>query len=291
MQGQELNFKDAIRLEINRFRAGLSSFERDRALLSVQVNPVSVDPNHLLDDVYLTKISKLADILALLGHSTAEDKILASIGLDTTYHDGVDFWNLNLNGDNCIGSGCEVCYEEQAMPKLNSSKSSSFLCFLCHKKACEVCCAGKGATLLHNYNVKENKRISGSSSQSGSSHGGRKESSSFPIPPDGFICKVCCSEDTLYALYVDYVRTLASLRRRDRVDSAATDALSQIGASWSGADYERVGEGFRTLLKGKDSLAEFPYASFLHSVRTLIFLFFHGYFMHSSFHSFLYVAG
>ncbi|CAA6664754.1 unnamed protein product [Spirodela intermedia] len=272
----ELDYEDAMKLEIKRLGAGLSAADRDRALRSIEVNPDTIDPNRLVNDFDLLKLSKSADILAWLAHSAFEDKIVASIGLDIADHIGIDFWNLNVNGDNCIGSGCEVRCAAQAAEKLpsskpsNQSKPSLIVCFFCGKRSCVVCCAGKGATLLAGYNSRENKRLSGSSSQSGSSHGGRSEGSYGPVPPDGFICKICCNEEIIYALYVDYVRTLTSLRRRDRADSAARGALGQLAgseteANQSSGEYDRSNKWLRTLLNQKESLAEFPYASFLHS--------------------------
>lgn len=272
-----MDFEDAMKLEIKRLGAGLSAADRDRALRSVEVNPDTIDPNRLLNDYDLLRLSKLADTLAWLGHSAFEDKIVGSIGLDTADHSGIDFWNLNVNGGYCVGSGCEVHCAAQSAEELpsskpsNQSKSSLVVCFFCGKKSCAACCAGKGATLLAGYNSRENKRLSGSSSQSGSSHGGRSEGSYGPVPPDGFICKMCCNEEILYALYVDYVRTLTSLRRRDRADSAASGALAQLVGSGteayqSSGEYDRSSKWLRTLLNEKESLAEFPYASFLHSV-------------------------
>ncbi|XP_078444731.1 putative phosphoinositide phosphatase SAC9 isoform X2 [Wolffia australiana] len=265
--GHNLVFEDALKLEISRLKAGVSAAERDRALRYLEIDPATVDPNRFLNDFDLIKISRLSDTLSLLGHSLAEDKALASIGLDIADHDAIDFWNLNLGRNGCLGSGCEVHCEEQFTEKPSSVKASTYLCFFCGKRACQVCCAGKGASLLASYISRESRRVSGSSSQSGSSHGSRGGSSPFPITQDGFICKMCCSEEIRYALYVDYARTLISLRRRSRADSAAQGALSQI----IGSQTERTPDSrqwLRNFLNGEDSLAEFPGATFLNSVET-----------------------
>ena len=71
---------------------------------------------------------------------------------------------------------------------------------------------------------------------------------------------------------MDYVRVLSSLRRQGRADSAAHKAVAQvighdlqtISDSWQ--DQEVAKRQLRQLLDGEESLAEFPYASLLHSV-------------------------
>ncbi|MQL98107.1 hypothetical protein Taro_030802, partial [Colocasia esculenta] len=271
----KLDFVEAMKLDILRLQVNLSAAERDRALLSISVDPATIDPNRLVDDFYLLRLCKLANNLALLGHAALEDKIIASIGLDATDNDDIDFWNLNVNGETCISTVCEVHYETQSTRKVSSSMHSSksepsyVVCSLCSKKACKVCCAGKGAGLLANFMSKETKNLSGASSQSGSSHGGYNGGSSHgSVPPDGFLCKLCCKDEILHALYVDYVRVLTSSRRQDRADSAAHEALNKIIGSEANGNFdasEKSNNRLRKLLNGEESLAEFPCANFLHS--------------------------
>lgn len=263
-----------MKLEIERLKANLSAAERDRALVSVSIIPATVDPNRLLDDSYLFRLSKSADNLAFLGHSAFEDSVIASIGLDTT-ESCIDFWNLHMFGDTCLGAGCEVCYESEQNAGVSSSVTSSesklsfFVCTLCGKKACKVCCAGKGAALLSGFNSKETKNLSGPSSQSPLSHGRGEGSVCFSSRSDGFICRLCCKEEVCHALYVDYVRVLTSLRRQNRADFAAFEALNQlVGSEASNFSHrwERANNWLRNMLNGEESLAEFPNASLLYSV-------------------------
>uniref|UniRef100_A0A1D1ZIN1 Uncharacterized protein C1093.03 n=1 Tax=Anthurium amnicola TaxID=1678845 RepID=A0A1D1ZIN1_9ARAE len=277
-KGHALEFEEAMKLEIERLRVNLSAAERDRALLSISVDPATIDPNRLLDDSYLFRLCKLTNTLALLGHSAFEDMVTASIGFDAIDQYVIDFWNFNVIGDTCVGMDCEVHCETQSTSRISSStpptpgKPSFVECSLCGKKTCKVCCAGKGAALLAGFNLKETKSLSGPSSQSGSSHGGYSEGSfNGSVPPDGFICRLCCKEEILYALYVDYMRVLTSSRRRDRADSAAQEALKQIIGSEANKvsdAYEERNKCLRKLLNGEESLSEFPYAGFLHSVET-----------------------
>ncbi|CAA6664753.1 unnamed protein product [Spirodela intermedia] len=274
--GRSLDFVEAMKLDIERLKANLSAAERDRALVAVGIIPATVDPNRLLDDSYLFRLSKLADSLAFLGHSAFEDTVIGSIGLDTI-ETCIDFWNLHMFEDTCVGAGCEVCYETEQNAGLPSSvsscqsKPSLFVCTLCGKKACKVCCAGKGAALLSGFNSKETKNLPGPSSQSPLSHGRGEVSLCFSSRSDGFICRLCCKEEVSQALYVDYVRVLTSLRRQNRADFAAFEALNQLVGSETDKfshQSERANNWLRNMLNGEESLAEFPNASLLHSIIT-----------------------
>ncbi|CAA7401353.1 unnamed protein product [Spirodela intermedia] len=275
-KGRSLDFVEAMKLEIERLKANVSAAERDRALVAVGIIPATVDPNRLLDDSYLFRLSKLADSLAFLGHSAFEDTVIGSIGLDTI-ETCIDFWNLHMFEDTCVGAGCEVCYETEQNAGLPSSvsscqsKPSLFVCTLCGKKACKVCCAGKGAALLSGFNSKETKNLPGPSSQSPLSHGRGEVSLCFSSRSDGFICRLCCKEEVSHALYVDYVRVLTSLRRQNRANFAAFEALNQLVGSETNKfshQSERANNWLRNMLNGEESLAEFPNASLLHSIQT-----------------------
>lgn len=270
----------AMKLEIQRLRLNLSAAERDRALLSISIDPATIDPNRLLDDSYMVKLCNHADSLASLGQAAHEDQINASIGLETTDERVLDFWNINEFGETCCGAKCEVRAEKQPSSKASSVISSTtsspllLICSQCGKKSCRVCCAGKGANLLISNNYKDMRIYSNLSSQSGSNQGGQNEGtcSSQSALVDGVICKLCCNEVILLALYVDYVRVLSSLRRRARADDAAHMALDQavghevdrISNSWRGVDLGK--KQLKKLLKGAESLAEFPHATILHLV-------------------------
>lgn len=264
--GKGLDFMEAMKLEIERLRLQISAAERDRSLLAIGVDPASINPNMLLEDSYMTRLCRVTNALALLGQTSLEDKVTAAIGLESTEHVGLDFWNISGIGESCLGSKCQVRFESGQASALSNSpgSQSTFLCTQCERKVCKVCCAGRGALLLSTYTSRE-----------ASQGGGTNDVTPNRIAnSDGIICKQCCHDVVLDALVLDYIRVLISLRRRSRADVAAKKAVNQvIGCSLShahirehsydGLDTTKV---LRQLLCGEESLAEFPSASFLHPV-------------------------
>lgn len=276
-----------MKLEIERLRLNLSAAERDRALLSIGIDPATINPNVLLDESYMGRLCRVAKSLALLGQTSLEDKLIGSIGLENIDDNLIDFWNITKIGESCVGGECEVCAETNA-PALASSTVSSagasqsfLLCSQCESKVCKVCCAGRGALLFTNYNSRE--VTNGASSQGGSSHGGQLDASTNrSVTLDSVVCKKCCHEIVLDALVLDYVRVLISLRRCARADNAAYKALNEIvGSSLKDCLAERTLPSdsvqavkvLPQLLGGQESLAEFPFASFLHSVWSWLVLY------------------
>ncbi|KAH9782921.1 putative phosphoinositide phosphatase SAC9 [Citrus sinensis] len=76
---------------------------------------------------------------------------------------------------------------------------------------------------------------------------------------------------------LDYVRVLISLRRSSRADNAAYNALNEVVGSClkdslseriQSSDNVQAAEVLHQLCGGQEALAEFPFASFLHSVET-----------------------
>lgn len=270
-----------MKLEIERLRLNLSAAERDRALLSVGIDPASINPNMLLEDSYMGRLHRVASALALLGQASLEDKITASIGLGQLEEDSIDFWNVNSIGARCSLGACQVRAEtgQNFGPSMMSSSvmasESIFVCSDCGKRVCKICSAGKGALLLAAYNSKEISNYNGIA-QGGSVHGYSADvSSNRSVTLDGIVCRECCNEVVLDALILDYIRVLISQRRRARVDAAAEKALNHVfgmslrnfipekGQSLScKGNVELLGR----LLDGEESLAEFPFASFLHPV-------------------------
>ncbi|XP_011091527.1 probable phosphoinositide phosphatase SAC9 isoform X2 [Sesamum indicum] len=283
-QERRLDFMEAVKLEIERLRLNLSAADRDRALLSLGVDPASINPNLLLEDSYMGSLYRVASTLALLGQASLEDKVTSSIGLGLSDESSVDFWNVTEIGKKCSGAACQVRAETgpAAGASLTSSSSpaseSIFVCSECGRRVCKVCSAGKGALLLASYNTKVNSSYNGVTSQGGSAHGYSADASSNRSPTlDGIICKLCCDEVVLDALMLDYIRVLISQRRRNRVDYAAQKALNNVfGLSSRNLIPERddflSSEGASKILEkltdGEESLAEFPFASFLHPVET-----------------------
>lgn len=267
---------ESMRLEVERLQLNLSAAARDRALLSIGIDPASINPNMLLEDSYMGRLYRVASNLALLGQVSAEDKLTASIGLEIAVDENaVDFWNITPIGDWCSGGACQVRAETGETVGLPSSRDSgsTFKCYECRRKVCKVCCAGKGALLLTTNISKEASSNNGINGQGGSAHGYSATPTSNRLPTlDGVICKECCQEVVLDALILDYVRVLISLRRKNRGGDAAVEALNNVvGLSpRSLGDPILTSEGTVTVLdkltNGAESLAEFPYASFLYPV-------------------------
>ncbi|PON83295.1 SAC domain containing protein [Trema orientale] len=281
---RKLDFIEAMKLEIERLRWNLSAAERDRALLSIGIDPATINPNLLLDERYMGRLCKVANSLALLGQTSLEDKIIAAIGLETTDDDVIDFWNISKIGESCSGGMCEVHAETDAATRTSTNVSSAgvsqsvLFCSQCERKACKFCCAGRGALLLSSFKSREAMNYNGMTNQGGSSHSSQVDvSTNRSVVLDSVICKRCCHEIVLDALILDYVRVLISLHRNSRADTAACKALSQVmGSSLWDYDSERNKssggqqsvKALRQLLSGEESLAEFPFASFLQSVET-----------------------
>ena len=268
---------EAMKLEIERLRLNLSAPERDRALLSIGIDPASINPNMMLDDSYMGRLCRVASTLALLGLAAKEDKNNASIGLGTFDEDAIDFWNVASIDERCSGGACQVRAETGPAGSASVTPSSttsgpSFVCSGCGKKVCRVCSAGKGALLLASCNSKDISGYNGVASQGGYS---ADASSNRSATLDGIICKRCCNEVVLQALLLDYVRVLVGQRRKSRADNAARSALNDVfGLSSRNLFPERdhflnIEENAKVLgqlTDGKESLAEFPFSSFLHPV-------------------------
>ncbi|KAG9455349.1 hypothetical protein H6P81_008253 [Aristolochia fimbriata] len=272
---RKIDFTEAMKLEIERLLFDLSAAERDKALLSIGTDPASIDPNGLLEFSYVGRLCKAATILASLGHMALEDKITGSIGLEIIEEDAIDFWNISRIGETCSNSKCEVRSEMPSSVKASGTGASEsnpmlLVCTCCERKACKVCCAGRGAYLLMNCSSRDVGNFA-LSSLSMSSHGSQREGSYFKYS-GGVICRSCCSELVLDALLLDYVRVLTSLRRRVRAENAACNALDRVlrpsckvpvvGA----ADADKG--WLQKILNDEESLAEFPFASLLHEVET-----------------------
>ncbi|CAL9028270.1 unnamed protein product [Prunus brigantina] len=278
---RKLDFMGAMKLEIERLRLNISAAERDKALLSIGTDPATINPNVLLDERYMGRLCRVANSLALLGQASLEDKITSAVALETTDDNVIDFWNITRFGECCYGGTCEVRAETNAPTRASFMESSAgvppsvLLCSQCERKVCKVCCAGRGALLVAGYGSRE---ANGVVSQGGSSHGFQVDvSTNRSVVLDSVICKRCCNDIVLDALILDYVRVLISIRRSARADSAAHEALNQvIGFSLKNSLSERKHSSDRQgaikvqqqLLDGEESLAEFPFASFLHSVET-----------------------
>ncbi|GJS75716.1 probable phosphoinositide phosphatase SAC9 [Tanacetum coccineum] len=249
--GNKLGFVEAMKLEIERLRLNLSATERDKALSSVGIDPATIDPNTLVEESCIGSLCKASNALAILGQVSLEDKTTGAIGLDSLDDDiDIDFWNINRIGEGCCGEPCEVHAETLSL-SLTSSPESIFVCSACQRKVCRVCCAGKGAILLRN-------------SSSGSSSNG----------VDGVICKLCCRDDILDALTLDYIRVLISQRKSTRAEKATLKALDQVVGNNFVSGKKEVNDKYgdvkalQQLLNGEESLAEFPFGSFLHSIES-----------------------
>lgn len=275
-----------MKLEIERLQLNLSAAERDRALLSIGVDPATINPNVLVDVSYMGRFCRVANTLALLGQASLEDKINAAVGLGTVEDNMIDFWNVTGIGEHCSGGMCEVHAETKA-PSLTSPVVSSMggshsilVCSECERKVCKVCCAGRGALLLTSYNSRDVTNYNGLASQGGSGHGSQVDSSTNrSVALDSVICKQCCRDIVLHALVLDYVRVSISMRRRERADNAAYKALDQVIGSClrdlvpeksQSSNSRQTVNVLQQLLSGEESLAEFPFAGFLHPVSSCL---------------------
>jgi hypothetical protein len=261
----KLRFMDAMKLEIERLRLNLSAADRDRALLSVGTDPATINPNLLLSGSQVGRLSRTANALAFLGQTSLEDKLTGSIGLEKPDNGPIDFWNIPGINEKCQGGTCQI--RAETGPSSNSSPADLYLCSLCRKKACKVCCAGRGALLLVNNISREALNYNGVAGQVG-------VPTDLPLNravtnDEGYICRLCCNGSVLEALLLDYVRTLISQRRSARVDSAVLKAIDHVtGFSSRDSFSQQDSSYYRGLFNGEDSVAEFPSASFLNSVES-----------------------
>lgn len=248
MQDNKLGFAEAMKLEIERLHLNLSTAERDKALSSIGIDPAMINPNTLIEESYINSLCKAANTLAILGQTSLEDKTTGCIGLDALDdNNDIDFWNINRIGEGCCGESCQVHAEHLTLTLISTSTSSSestYLCSTCRRRVCRVCCAGKGAILLRN-------------NTGGSSYNDM----------DGVICKLCCQDSVLDALTLDYIRVLISQLRNRQAEAATFKACAHVvGTNYiSGKKFE-AGRILELLHNEEESLAEFPFGSYLHSV-------------------------
>lgn len=272
--GKKLGFVEAVKLEIERLRLNLSAAGRDRALLSIGIDPATINPNLLLEESDIARLSRAANALALLGQASIEDRTTAAIGLDPIDdNSSIDFWNITKIRESCYAGSCQVRAEASSSPSTSLPSSQSvFLCSQCERKVCKVCCAGRGALLLGNYNSRELSNYNGGSSHGGSNY--NDPTSTRSVTMDGVICKLCCNGIVLIALMLDYVRVLITQRRIARADTAAYKASCQVvgrdclSERNKYPDRRQAVKDLRQLFNGEESLAEFPFASFLHLVES-----------------------
>ncbi|XP_070006275.1 probable phosphoinositide phosphatase SAC9 isoform X2 [Nicotiana sylvestris] len=269
---RKISYMAAMKLEIERLRVNLSAAERDRALLSIGVDPASIDPNLLLDDSRIGGLCRVANILALLGHASLEDKITASSGLEFADDSAIDFWNIAGVGEICMGGTCQVHAEDGPVLhtlSVSTTAQASFVCSECERKVCKVCCAGKGALLLAMVNSREVASYNGVNSLGGAIYANSVDlSSNHSMILDGVICKACCHDVVLDALILDYIRVLVGQRRKARADTAAQKAVDHVIRFTSRNNCQLTPTAYMELFNGEESLAEFPFASFLHPVET-----------------------
>ncbi|KAI3826704.1 hypothetical protein L1987_00756 [Smallanthus sonchifolius] len=249
----KLGFVEAMKLEVERLRLNLSTAERDKALSSIGIDPATINPNTLIEESYINSLCKAANALAILGQTSLEDKITGYIGLDPLDdNDDIDFWNINRIGEGCCSESCQVHAEHFTLTLSSTSTSeSTFLCSACKRRVCRVCYAGKGAILLRN-------------NTGGSSYSDM----------DGVICKLCCQDSVLDALTLDYIRVLISQLRNSQAEAATLKAFVQVvGKNYISGKKEsfnkfEAGKVLELLHNEEESLAEFPFGSYLHSIES-----------------------
>ncbi|MCO5576196.1 hypothetical protein L7F22_030004 [Adiantum nelumboides] len=247
--GKRLEFSDAVELEIIRFGLGLSAAARDHLLISIGKDPASLDPNRLLTPLYSAQIFQAAVQLAAINQVALEDENLARIGLE----------QLGSESLKDASDICEVHGKRKSnMLRIHVLAKGLASCRICHRKACAACRV-----------CKEEVALAGAF--------GGVAGTTTPVFQtlswNDCLCRKCCPQIILDALFLDHLKTLGSERRKDRIKKAAAMAYTELyGEAFSVLpgkhlqDFEIQKKQLEALLQGEKSLAEYPEASLLASV-------------------------
>lgn len=247
---RRLEFSEAVELEVIRFGLGLSAADRDRMLLSLGKDPVSVDPNRLLTSLYSAQVSQAAAQLAAINQVALEDEILSRTGLEDL--------ELEISEGKDGSDGCEVHGKRRSDRLRTHSRATGLApCKICQRKACASCRV-----------CKEEAALTGS-------FGGLAGSTAPAFQTlnwEDCLCKKCCPPVILDALHLDHLKALGSERRKNRIKISAARAIKEIyGNSFlfsdnNTQDFDKERRQLESLLKGEKSVAEYPHASLLASV-------------------------
>lgn len=250
LQARRLEFSEAVELEVIRFGLGLSAADRDRMLLSLGKDPVSVDPNRLLTSLYSAQVSQAAAQLAAINQVALEDEILSRTGLEDL--------ELEISEGKDGSDGCEVHGKRRSDRLRTHSRATGLApCKICQRKACASCRV-----------CKEEAALTGS-------FGGLAGSTAPAFQTlnwEDCLCKKCCPPVILDALHLDHLKALGSERRKNRIKNSAARAIKEIyGNSFlfsdnNTQDFDKERRQLEYLLKGEKSIAEYPHASLLASV-------------------------
>jgi hypothetical protein len=282
---QSVRFSDSMELDIARLRLGLSAAQRDKALLSIGRDPASLDPNRTLTASDIAPLRLAANQLSALTRVAQEDQEIAAAadeGLGIVTKEGLakpSFDNDLVKLQGCAHSECEigrggVAGGSAAGGLIQEQNAPLKVCEECQKKACVACLAGTGSGLLKKY--RESKvRVESPEVR----EGGAKAEPKGPPLQDQTLCKKCCPPLVRDAVLVERVRRLSGARRRSRLQAEAAQAGAHLHSFSAGSAVE-CEAGMGNLRDGRgvaiggtpnlagESLAEYPYAGLLFSVRT-----------------------
>ena len=185
-----------MELEIRRFQLGLSAADRDRLLLSIGKDPVSMDPNRCLSSSYAAQVFQISAQLAILKHVTLEDEILSVTGLEK--------YVLEDTGEKIEAiTGSEIHENTENRTGLRWKPSSEVpglaICELCRRKQYSVSRVSNEESALTGTEFIVQNLIS-----------------------DDAIWLESCPQIVLHALLLDYLKALGSQRRKVRITNAAT---------------------------------------------------------------------
>lgn len=246
-----LTYDEAMELEIQRLKLGLSAAQRDHSLItSLGRDPASIDPNKLLSPSYLFQVRHAAFQLALASQAVAEDEEHAAIGqelVDSGISGGSDDESVQLA---CSNPACGVHYIPLNMGSIQKAATSPdqnvkvYQCSDCGLPACVACVARPAPRTKFGIPTKE----------------------------AAIVCKRCEPSLAANAVLLDRVRSLISRRRKARVQSAASVALKELVNLGFGAvaATSKIQKDVESLLRGQTSLAEYPYSTLLTSVDTAV---------------------
>ncbi|XP_024361756.1 probable phosphoinositide phosphatase SAC9 [Physcomitrium patens] len=244
-----LTYDEAMELEIERLKLGLSAAQRDHTLIKlIGRDPASIDPNKLLNPNYLFQVRHAAFQLALVSQAVAEDEENAAVGQDLA-----DSGIINRSDDDvvqldCTNPACGVRYipltksSVQKARTLPDKNTELYQCSACNQPACVAC--------ITRQSVRSNSGI--------------------PKKEAIVLCKRCEPSLAANATLLDRVKILTSRRRKARVQSAARETLKDLANLGFGvtAATSKIQKDISSVLRGQMSLAEYPYATLVTSVST-----------------------
>ncbi|CAH9134059.1 unnamed protein product, partial [Cuscuta epithymum] len=88
-----------------------TSVEGNKALLSIDVDSASINPNLVINGFEIRRLCGVANALARIGQVSCEDELTSTNGLDSMYKLAIVFWNVIGIVKGCLGGKWQVCAE------------------------------------------------------------------------------------------------------------------------------------------------------------------------------------